>query len=74
MRFALRGFDDATLSLFLAVLLGFAGATALAGGLGCAMRGLRNPAPPPLPDNVIPLYRARAALPSEMRSGSGRRS
>ncbi len=71
IRLALRGFDNGDLNLFLTTLIGLAGVMLLAGGLGCATRGLRNPPPPALPDNVIPLYDPSRA-PTRYASGSTR--
>lgn len=70
-RAAVQGFGDGSLGPVAAALIALAGATVLAAGSGCVRRGLRNPPPPPLPDNVIPLARFRAAAPSERASGSG---
>jgi hypothetical protein len=73
MQSALRGFDDGSLSLVLAALVGLGGVTLLAGGMTSTTRGFRNPAPPPLPENVIPLYRAQPARQRQALSSNGTR-
>jgi hypothetical protein len=61
IRDAFRGFDAGTFGFVLAGVIGLAGGAVLTGGVGCTIHALRNPAPPPLPDNVIPFRRPQAA-------------
>jgi hypothetical protein len=58
VRDAVRGYNSGALGTLLACGIGLLGGALLAGGVGCAVRALRNPPPPPLPDNVIPFPRA----------------
>jgi hypothetical protein len=60
---AYRGFDSGNINLFLSILVGVAGAWVLAAGARCAVFALRNPSPPALPDNVIPLFGVHGAAP-----------
>lgn len=70
MLWAARGFYDGNLGVVVTAFAGILAVAILAGGAGCIRRSVRNPAPAALPDNVIPIARARTAARTEGTSGS----
>lgn len=60
-RWALRGFEDGYFGYFPAIVIATVAIFLLAAGARAAAYGVRNPAPPALPDNVVALARPTAA-------------
>jgi hypothetical protein len=59
-------FNDGALGWFPAILLGLVAAFLLMSGGRTLFRAARNPAPPALPDNVIPFWRPASHAPRNL--------
>jgi hypothetical protein len=60
-RLALRGFEEGYFGYFPASMIAAVAIFLLATGVHAVVRGVRNPTPPALPDNVVALARPAAA-------------
>lgn len=60
-RLALRGFEEGYFGYFPAIMIAAVAIFLLAAGARAAAYGVRNPAPPALPNNVVALRRPAAA-------------
>lgn len=61
-RLALRGFEEDYFGYFPAIMIAAVAIFLLATGARAAVYGVRNPAPPALPDNVVALARPAAPI------------
>ena len=61
-RWIVESFNDGTLGWFPAIVVGLVAAFLLVSGAHTLFYAVRNPAPPALPDNVIPMLRPAAPV------------